>query len=125
MFFLKEAVGRLKLERGRTRIDKALEVAAREVFPYARSGVHQIAMVITDGVQTQEADTKDLREASAPLRDAGVKILAIGVGRSTDPAELRLMVEKDEDVLLAKSFDDLLVKLKSLIKKTCSLAGNV
>ena len=125
MFFLKEAVGRLKLERGRTRIDKALEVAAREVFPYARSGVHQIAMVITDGVQTQEADTKDLREASAPLRDAGVKILAIGVGRSTNPAELRLMVEKDEDVLLAKSFDDWLVKLKSLIKKTCSLAGDV
>lgn len=124
MFFLKEAVGRLKLERGRTRIDKALEVARREVFPYARPGVHQIAMVITDGVQTQEADTKDLREASAPLRDAGVKILAIGIGSSTDPAELRLMVEKDEDVLLAKSFDHLILKLNSLIKKTCNLAGN-
>ena len=124
MLFFKEAVGRLKLERGLTRIDKALEVARREVFPYARPGVHQIAMVITDGVQTQEADTKDLREASASLRDAGVKILAIGIGSSTDKKELRLMVEKDEDVLLAKSFDDLILKLNSLIKKTCSLAGN-
>ena len=124
MSFLKEAVGRLKLERGRTRIDKALEVARIEVFPYARPGVHQIAMVITDGVQPQEADTKDLPEASAPLRDAGVKILAIGIGSSTNPAELRLMVEKDEDVLLAKSFDHLILKLNSLIKKTCSLAGN-
>ena len=124
MSFLKEAVGRLKFERGRTRIDKALEVARTEVFPYARPGVDQIAMVITDGVQTQEADTKDLREASAPLREAGVKILAIGIGNSTDPAELRLIVEKDEDVLLAKSFDHLLLKLNSLIKKTCSLAGN-
>ena len=125
MLFFKEAVGRLKLERGRTRIDKALEVARREVFPYARPGVHQIAMVITDGVQTQEADTKDLREASAPLRDAGVKILAIGIGPSTNESELRLMVEKDEDVLLAKSFDHLILKLNSLIKKTCSLAGNL
>ena len=124
MSFLKEAVGRLKLERGKIRIDKALEVARREVFPYARPGVHQIAMVITDNVQTQESDTKDLREASAPLRDAGVKILTIGIGSSTDPAELRLMVEKDEDVLLAKSFDHLLLKRNSLIKKTCSLAGN-
>ena len=124
MSFLKEAVGRLKHEKGRTRIDKALEVARREVFPYARPGVHQIAMVITDGVQTQGADTKDLREASAPLRDAGVKILAIGIGSSIDKKELRLLVEKDEDVLFAKSFDDLILKLNSLIKKTCSLAGN-
>ena len=125
MLFFKEAVGRLKLERGLTRIDKALEVASREVFPYARPGVHQIAMVITDGAQTQGADTKDLREASAPLRDAGVKILAIGIGSSTDEKELRQLVEKDEDVLLAKSFDDLILKLNSLIKKTCSLAGNL
>ena len=101
-----------------------MKVARREVFPNARPGVHQIAMIITDGVQTQVADTKDLREASAPLRDAGVKILAIGIGSSTDPAELRLMVEKDEDVILAKNFDHLLLKLNSLIKKTCSLAGN-
>ena len=102
-----------------------MEVARREVFLYARPGVHQIAMIITDGVQTQEADTKDLREASAPLRDAGVKILAIGIGAKANRSQLRLMVEKDEDVLMTKSFDDLILKLNSLIKKTCSLAGNL
>ena len=118
-----EAVARLRHERGKTRIDKALEIAGKYVFPYARKDVHQIAMVITDGEQTQEEDTKDLKEVSEPLRKAGVQVLALGIGSGVNPDELRLMVERDEDVLLAKNFDDLMVKVNSLIKSTCELAG--
>ena len=119
----KAAVDGLRHERGKTRIDKALDVAGRYVFPFARKGVHQIAFVITDGEQTQESDTKDLKVASEPLRKAGVQVLALGVGSGVNPDELRLIVEKDEDVLVAKSFQDLLERVGSLIKSTCYLAG--
>ena len=119
----KAAVDTLDHQRGKTRIDKALQVASRDVFPFARKGVHQIAFVITDGAQTQESDTKDLKVASEPLRKAGVQVLALGVGSGVIPDELRLIVEKDEDVLIAKSFQDLLDRVGSFIKSTCYLAG--
>ena len=117
------AVKALPHERGFTRIDRALEVATREVFPNARKGVYQIAMVITDGKQTQMDDTKDLREVSKPLRKAGVRVLALGVGSGVDEKELRLIVERDGDVLLAKSFTEVISRVGALIESTCNLAG--
>lgn len=119
----KQAVDGLVHERGFTRIDKALEVSTKEVFPFARKGVHKIAFVITDGEQTQAPDAKDLKEVSEPLRKAGVQVLALGIGSKVNPDELRLIVEKNEDVLLAKSFEDLIQRVGSLIKSTCELAG--
>jgi len=80
-------------------------------------------MVITDGEQTQAPDTKNLKDVSEPLRKEGVQVLTLGIGSRVNPDELRLMVERDEDVLLAKSFDDLLVKVNSLVKSTCDAAG--
>ena len=117
------AVDLLRHERGRTRIDRALQVASKDVFPFARKDVHQIAFVITDGEQTQESDTEDLKVASEPLRKAGVQVLALGVGSGINPDELRLIVERDEDVLIAKNFQELLERVGSLIKSTCYLAG--
>ena len=92
-------------------------------MPSARKDVHQIVMVITDGEQTQEDDTKDLKEVSKPLRKAGVQLLVLGVGKGVNPDELRLMVERDEDVSLARSFQDLVANINNLVKSTCSLTG--
>ena len=117
------AVDQLPYERGRTRIDKALDVAASDVFPEARPGVARIALLITDGKQTEASDAKGLREASAPLRKAGVRVMALGVGSGVDADQLRLITETDEDVLLADDFDNLLLKLRNLTSKVCELAG--
>ncbi len=121
----KQAVDRLRHERGFTRIDKAIEVATKEVFPFARKDVHQIAFVITDGEQTQAPDAKELKAVSEPLRKAGVQVIALGIGSGVNPDELRLLVEKDEDVLIAKTFQDLLDRVGGLIKPTCDLAGKI
>ena len=80
-------------------------------------------MVITDGKQTQMDDTKDLREVSKPLRKAGVRVLALGVGSGVDEKELRLIVERDGDVLRAKSFTEVISRVGALIESTCNLAG--
>lgn len=117
------AVDSLPYERGLTRIDKALDLTARDVFAQSRSGVPKIAMLITDGTQTAAADAKGLREASEPLRQAGVRVLAVGVGKGVDREELRLVTESDEDVVVAADFEDLLLKLSNLTSQACRLAG--
>ena len=64
------AVDQLPYERGRTRIDKALDLAASDVFPEARPGVARIALLITDGKQTEASDAKGLREALRSLAES-------------------------------------------------------
>lgn len=118
------AVEGLPYERGLTRIDKALALTASDIFAKgSRPGVPKIAMLITDGTQTPAADAKGLREASEPLRKAGVRVLAIGIGKGVDRAELRLVTERDEDVVVAANFQDLLLKLSNLTSQACQLAG--
>ena len=118
-----KAVDALPYERGLTRIDKALDVAATEIFPEGRAGVPKIALLITDGTQTQTADAKDLTEASEPLRKAGVRVLAVGIGSGVDADQLRLVTESDEDVVVANDFQDLLLKIGNLTSRACELAG--
>ena len=115
-----KAVDNLPYERGVTRIDKALQLTATEIFPEARPGVPNIALLITDGKQTQTSDAKGLKEASEPLRKAIVRVLAIGIGSGVDPDELRLVTES---VVVAKGFKDLLLKLGNITSQACHLAS--
>lgn len=118
-----KAVDGLPYERGLTRIDKALDLAATDIFPEARAGVPKLALLITDGTQTPAADAKGLREASEPLRKAGVRVLAVGVGSGVDRDELRLVTETEDDVVVADDFQDLLLKIGNLTSRACELAG--
>ena len=118
-----KAVDALPYERGLTRIDRALDLAATEIFPEGRAGVPKLALLITDGTQTAAADAKGLREASEPLRKAGVRVLAVGIGSGVDRDELRLVTETDDDVVVATDFQDLLLKIGNLTSRACELAG--
>ena len=119
-----KAVDALRHERGFTRIDRGLNLAATVIFPEARAGVPKLALLITDGVgQTQLASTKDLREASEPLRKAGVHVLAVGIGSHVLRDELRLVTETDDNVVLVSGFEHLLLKTGNLISRACNLAG--
>ena len=118
-----KAVDALPYERGLTRIDRALDLAATGIFPEARAGVPKLALLITDGTQTPAADAKGLREASEPLRKAGVRVLAVGIGSGVDRDELRLVTETEDDVVLATDYQDLLLKIGNLTSRVCELAG--
>ena len=118
-----EAVDALPFERGFTRIDRALELAATDIFPEARAGVPKLALLITDGKQTALADAKDLREVSEPLRKAGVHVLAVGIGTGVDRDELRLVTGTDDNVVVLPSFQHLLLKIGNLAIRACKLAG--
>ena len=118
-----KAVDALPYERGQTRIDRALDLAATDIFPEARAGVPKLALLITDGRQTSANDAKGLREASEPLRKAGVRVLAVGIGSDVDRDELRLVTETDEDVVVTADFQDLMLKIGHLTSRACELAG--
>ena len=117
------AVDRLPHERGYTRIDKALKVASTQLFPRARQDVPKIAMVLTDGEQTKSPDAVGLKEASEPLRRAGVRIVAFGIGKRVNVRELRLIVERDEDVIRVMKFDDLISRVRNYSASLCRAAG--
>ena len=116
-------VERLPHEGGFTYIDKALELAASQLFPRARKDVPRIAMLLTDGEQTDPNGTVNLRVASAPLRRQRVRLIAFGVGKRINVRELRLAVERDEDVVRVMKFDDLKDKVRSYTKSLCEAAG--
>lgn len=114
-----DAVQKLPKMGGRTRIDKALNLADNQVFRDARRGVHKIAIVLTDGVQSSGA--RGLKQRSKPLRDAGVRVLAVGFGGRMDERRLRLMTDRDEDVVDAKNIQGHLKKiLDELEQHACS-----
>ena len=61
--------------RGRTRIDTALTIAGRDVFPEGRQNQEpQVLILITDGRQSNDPGSETLEKAVQPLRDQGIKV---------------------------------------------------
>jgi len=103
----------------RTRIDRALNLAENQIFPEARKGVNKMTIILTDGVQSTGA--QGLRPSSKPLRDAGVRVIAVGVGVGKRERRLRLMTDRDEDVVDLKNVQGRLQEiLDDLSQNGCS-----
>lgn len=102
----------------RTRIDKGLKTAALDVFPKARPGIRKIALLLTDGEQTKNVG-ESLKTASGRLRKQGVRVIAVGIGNKVVESELKSIAEREDDVILAKNFNDLLRQLSSITHKAC------
>ena len=113
----KEVVNKLPHFKKTTRIDRALDVADKEVFSQIRQDVTKLAIVLTDGVQ--DKDAKKLSEASEPLRKKGVRVLAVGIGGGVSEAELRLMVDSPNDVVHSADFNELKLKVDSIRRRIC------
>ena len=92
-----DMVQNIKSIGSRTRIDKAL-VETKQVFKEGRDDVYKIAVVLTDGIQSKDRDTKSLLSTSEPLRRAGVRVLAVAIGTQASKGRLRLMTDSMDDV---------------------------
>ena len=123
---LNKAMDDVTYTRGRTRMDKALALAARDLFgpgKGSRDNVAKILIVLTDGKQTPAEDAVALDVAADELRKIGVQVFAGGVGKGIDEKELRLMTVKDEELFLAADFNDLAIEARALAKNVCESAG--
>ena len=116
------ALQRLRHQRGFTRIDLALQRAFFDLFGRrgtARFLVPKLAFVLTDGEQTPDPRAIPLDRASGWLKNAGVRLIAIGIGRNVNKQELTTIASSEEDVIITDSFDGLLRQVEPLTKAAC------
>ena len=116
-----DMVQNIKSIGSRTRIDKAL-VETKQVFKEGRDDVYKIAVVLTDGMQSEDHDSKSLLSTSEPLRRAGVRMIAVAIGTRASKGRLRLMTDSMDDV---KEEDEALEYFQQLFDKlNQNLCGN-
>ena len=116
-----DMVQNMKSIGSRTRIDKAL-VETKQVFKEGRDDVYKIAVVLTDGIQSKDRDTKSLLSTSEPLRRADVRVIAVAIGTQASKGRLRLMTDSMDDV---KEEDEALEYFQQLSDKlNQNLCGN-
>lgn len=114
------AVKRLPYRGGNRRIDRALTKAREDLFGpagSARQGVKRLAIILTGGKQSHLDDKFTLDRTANSLRNRGVNIYAIGVGQGLDKNYLKAIA--NQNVILATSFNELLNKVGSIVKRTC------
>ncbi|XP_020893409.2 collagen alpha-5(VI) chain-like, partial [Exaiptasia diaphana] len=100
-------INRRRFQKGLTYIDRALELAYREIFKSSAGmrtsdEVRKIAVIITDGVQT--SGSYDVISASQPLKDRGVEIYACGIGSDVDLFELYQTASNPSNVFSTNTF---------------------
>lgn len=123
-----EIVKRIPHKRGKTYIDRALRLANDEVFTLKggmRDDVRKVALVMTDGAQTEETNAKKsvdeiLAEASQPLKDKKVHIISLGIGKRVNKLSLKTIATGDS-VYYAESFNALRQLVKQLRKGSCTV----
>ena len=77
-----------------------------------------------NGKQTYTYRSVPLNEAVQPLRDAGVRVIVIGVG-NVSANQLRSVTENPRDVYLIPNFDILLSQVDTFKRIICEGRTNV
>ena len=116
----------LPYEGGLARMDRALRLASSAIFDPKtanRRNVPKILILLSGGKQTTARDAVSLEDASHHLHKAGVRILSIGMGNNVDFQEFRPISQREEDIFLAPSFDDLLRLSGSISKIICEASS--
>ena len=78
-------------------------------------------VLLTDGNQTGVdvvSNQTPLVDAIQPIKDLGVKVIAIGIG-SVDRKQLATLVTDNDDILQPKNFSELLTLVKTTVGRSC------
>ena len=100
-----------------THIDNGLS-KAKEVSEKVRSSDRiKLLLLLSDGEQSN-ADEK-LKQLSSELRNASIRLLAVGIGSGVNVEQLKLIAGDDANAITATDFNHFKNKLGSLAKKAC------
>jgi Uncharacterized protein containing a von Willebrand factor type A (vWA) domain len=106
-----KAVDEIPLMGSTTRIDKALRMAQTELFAPengGRKGVTRVLILLTDGSQTQDVGAEDPGDIARELRDSGINLLTVGIGKGVNQTELSILAGDASNLYSADSFDELI-----------------
>lgn len=81
-----------------------------------RPDVPIVGVVLTDGISKNQTRT---REAANRLKDIGVTMYSIGVTDIKNKQELVNIASAPENVITFQTFEELALKLESLVKLVC------
>lgn len=113
---------------GRTQIDKALEMAAAQLFSplgTSRVAVPRTVVIVSSNCQQDPSEgTSRLNETVALLRRNGVRILVTAVCDDVDEKGLSKLVEDEEDIITADSFRELAAAAERVSAAASQIAGN-
>ena len=117
----KKAVDSIPLMGYTTRIDKALRLAKEKLMTGARKDAPKLVFLLTDGSQTKDSDAVDPAVLAKELRDDGIKLIVIGIGKGTKLDELERIAGASSNVYLAKDFNELMssVFVQNIAKAGC------
>ena len=123
---LMEAIEALRYKGKATRIDKAINMATRELMSPRggrRKKIPGVMVILTDGRQTIDSDTRPLDQVAANLRKLEIKTLVVGIGELADVRELRKMTTRDEDIFIARTLSALPNVIQPVAARICKAAG--
>lgn len=118
----------LKYLGGSPRIDAAFNTAFVDLFTTqggARPGVPRIMVLLTAGIASNITDYDTLRFAVKPFKGEGIAVIAVGVGQTADLQRLRVLVDSDDLILAAPSFQRLSDLSTNLTSLACKAAGKL
>ena len=81
-------------------------------------------MVVTDGSQTSGPNALELQQAFDASAKAGVRTVALGIGKALNVEEWRSLVPRKEDFLQIENSQDMTLKIRDIAKQVCAAAGN-
>lgn len=116
-----DAIGVLPHSRADTRIDKALKLAKSDLFSLdgkVRTRRPMVLIVFFDGDVSR--DMADLEELARPLKNYGVKIVAIGVGSEVNIYQIKKVATAPDMIYDASTFNSLMPRLFNIAKETCN-----
>ncbi len=118
---IKDQVQRIIPSGGKeTMTDEALRKSADEVFDVnsgGRPGASKVLIIVTDGKSTGKEPPK---RAVKPVKEKGVRVYVVNIGKDTDQDELKDIVPTDENIYPVKNPDevpDVASKLVENIRK--------
>ena len=121
-----KAIEALRYNGKTTRIDKAINMATRELMSPRggrRKKIPGVMVILTDGRQTIDSDTRPLDQVAANLRKLEIKTLVVGIGELADVRELRKMTTRDEDIFIARTLSALPNVIQPVAARICKAAG--
>ena len=83
--------------------------------------------MITDGKQTTDQGSyTELSVASRGLKNKGVKVFSLGIGRNVDRTQLNDIASSNDNVFTAASFGGLAPVAETIVQNSCPgrLRGN-
>ena len=82
-----------------------------------------MALVLTDGTQTPEPRPDEAEDnllaAAQNLQNRDIDVLALGIGRGVDPFQLLTIASNENNLYVAKAFDEILNVVGQLTKREC------